>query len=99
MDMQEIGAAIRAARKAAGLSQAQLAKRRKMSRATISLIESGNVSEIGIRKIEGILREVGLALHVVPRQRPVLQDLQDQNARAQAEALKESSEALRPGRP
>jgi transcriptional regulator with XRE-family HTH domain len=51
-----------------------------MSRATISGIENGTVSEIGIRKVEAILNLLGHTLAVVPRsRRPTLDDLKEWN--------------------
>lgn len=64
MDMEIIGARIREARKAAGLSQAQLARRRGMSRSTISQIETGTIAEIGVRRLGGLLMELRLDLNV-----------------------------------
>lgn len=68
MDMIEIGLAIREARKSAGISQAELAKSLGMTQATISILESGQVEEIGIRKVMRVMDRVGLTLTAKPLQ-------------------------------
>ena len=60
----DIGQQIRAERKRRRLSQADLAKLLKMSRTTISQIESGTVQDIGVRKLIRILEVLGLELRV-----------------------------------
>ncbi|MEG5266869.1 helix-turn-helix transcriptional regulator [Pseudomonas sp. JDS28PS106] len=78
--MDHIGKTIRELRKAKRYTQADVAARLRMSRATISGIENGTVSEIGIRKVEAILNLLGHTLAVVPRsRRPTLDDLKDRN--------------------
>jgi HTH-type transcriptional regulator/antitoxin HipB len=72
--MKELGILIRSLRKAAGLSQAQLAERHSMSRATISGIENNTVSEIGIRKVTAILQGLGYELTAVPKRRRMTLD-------------------------
>lgn len=59
-----IGQKIRAERKRRKLSQANVAKLLKMSRTTISQIESGTVQDIGVRKLIRILEVLGLELRV-----------------------------------
>lgn len=76
MDFIETGDLLRAARKRAGRSQADLARSLGMSRATISSIENGTVVEIGVKKLEAVCRAVGLDLFVAPRgRRPTLAEL------------------------
>jgi transcriptional regulator with XRE-family HTH domain len=76
MDFSHAGELIRAARKASGRSQEDLARSLGMSRATISAIENGTVAEIGVRKLEALCRAVGLDIFVGPRaRRPTLQEL------------------------
>jgi|HubBroStandDraft_5_1064220.scaffolds.fasta_scaffold225410_1 HTH-type transcriptional regulator/antitoxin HipB len=80
MDLREIGEALRAARKASGQSQQGLAKPLGMSRATISAIENGTVSEIGVRKLMALCAALGLSIHVsVPNKRPTLFELRAEN--------------------
>lgn len=79
MNMREIGAALRAARKKRGLTQAQLAEELGMSRATISGIETGQILEIGIRKVLRMCGSLGVELAVVERRPyPTLQQLRQE---------------------
>lgn len=79
MALADIGAAIAAARKAAGRSQAELAASLKISRATISGIENGTIREIGIRKVLALCAALGLELSAtVRRARPTLQELREE---------------------
>lgn len=79
-NMDNIGETIRRLRKAKRYTQGDVASRLQMSRATISGIENGTVSEIGIRKVEAILNLLGHTLTVVPKsRRPTLDQLKDQN--------------------
>ncbi len=76
MELDEIGQLIRKARKASKLSQESLGQHLGMSRATISAIENGTVSEIGIRKVLSICAALGLELVAQEkRKRPTLQQL------------------------
>lgn len=79
MNLAEIGAAVRQARKAAKRTQAGLARSLGMSRATISAIENGTVGEIGVRKLIALCAAGGLELFVAKkRQRPTLQELRQE---------------------
>ena len=83
MDLDEIGQLICKARKARKLSQASLGQQLGMSRATISGIENGTVSEIGIRKIVSLCAALGLELLVQERaRRPTLQQLMQEQHNA-----------------
>jgi HTH-type transcriptional regulator/antitoxin HipB len=80
MNFQQIGIVLREARKASGQSQQELAKPLGMSRATISAIENGTVSEIGVRKLMALCAALGLSVHVsVPEKRPTLFELREEN--------------------
>ena len=80
MNVQQIGAALRDARKARGRSQQELAKTLRMSRATISAIENGTVSEIGVRKLMALCAALGLSISVsVAEKRPTLFELREEN--------------------
>jgi len=80
MNMQQIGAALRAARKASRQSQQELAQPLGMSRATISAIENGTVSEIGVRKLMALCAALGLSLTVTGiEKRPTLLELREEN--------------------
>ena len=76
MTLTELGPLLRAARREANLSQAELAQPLGMSRATISAIESGRCEEIGFAKLAALLELVGLEVVVTPRKgRPTVDDL------------------------
>lgn len=64
MDLAGIGAAIRSARRAKGLTQEALGARAGVSRATINGLETGAVRELGFHKVEAILAALGL--HLAP---------------------------------
>jgi len=64
MNIEEIGQAVRDARKAGRRTQAEVARPLGMSRATISGIENGTVREIGVRKLMALCASVGLTLEV-----------------------------------
>ncbi|MPQ85938.1 helix-turn-helix domain-containing protein [Pseudomonas sp. MAFF 730085] len=72
--MEDLGLLIKSLRKAAGLSQSQLAQRHGMSRATISGIENNSVPEVGIRKVAAILEGLGYALTAIPKHRRMTLD-------------------------
>lgn len=83
MDLTQIGATIREARKAAGQTQAELARSLGMSRATISAIENGTIAEIGVRKLDALCAALGLDLWVGPkRKRPTLMELREEHRAA-----------------
>ena len=62
----KIGEEIRKERKRRKISQEKMAKDLEMSRTTISLIESGTVQEVGVRKLIRILEFLNLELRVRP---------------------------------
>jgi transcriptional regulator with XRE-family HTH domain len=76
MSLIHIGQTIAQTRKRQHLTQAQLAERLGMSRATLSGIENGTVPEIGIRKVLAICAALGLELTAQAKtHRPTLQQL------------------------
>lgn len=78
--MRELGLLIKNLRKSAGLSQARLAERHGMSRATISGIENNTIAEVGIRKVAAILEGLGYELTATPtRRRKTLDELKAGN--------------------
>ena len=64
MDIDSIGQALRLARKQRRLTQAAVSELVGMSRATLSGIENGTVTEIGIRKVMALCSVLGLELTV-----------------------------------
>ena len=69
-DLKKIGNQVRDARKAQGLTQSALAAELGISRTTLSLLESGMVQELGIRKVIRILDRLGLELTTRPAGAP-----------------------------
>ena len=61
-DITELGKAVRAARSRAGLTQSGLAAACALSRQTITQLEAGTFSDLGIRKVERVLAQLGLRL-------------------------------------
>jgi HTH-type transcriptional regulator / antitoxin HipB len=77
MSLQNFGAQLCEARRKRHLSQADLAAKLGMSRATISGIERGTVAEIGIRKFMALCSALDLELTLAPRRgRPTFAELQ-----------------------
>jgi len=70
MRLSELGQVIRGARRAHGLTQAQLAKTAGISRETLNLLESGLVRDLGIRKVLTVLEALGLAMTMEFASRP-----------------------------
>ena len=73
MRLQELGYQIRRARNAHGLTQAQLAAAAKITRTTLNRLENGLIEDLGIRKVNAILQQLGLVLSVqeaAPGRRP-----------------------------
>lgn len=65
INLVTIGSKIRRIRTAGGLSQAALAKRAGVSRATINAIENGSVKEIGVNRLMEIVRAADAILPVL----------------------------------
>ncbi len=94
MSFAEAGAVIKQARRDAKLSQAELAARLRMSRTTISQVESGTIPELGVRKYVAICEALGLAFAVAPRTAPSWAELQLLNAQRAAEAARLTDQAI-----
>lgn len=76
MDMIEIGAMLRVARQARGLTQDELARLAGIGRTSLSQLENGTIGEIGVRKVLRVCAVLGLELQAVPeRKLPTLDDL------------------------
>jgi transcriptional regulator with XRE-family HTH domain len=60
MHMLELGCRIRRARQARGLTQARLASQANLSRITLNQLENGLFRDLGIRKVQSVLRYLGL---------------------------------------
>ncbi len=66
MRIQELGSEIRKARVVRGLTQAQLAKAAGLSLTTLNQLENGVFPDLGVRKAQAILNQLGLTLTVHP---------------------------------
>jgi transcriptional regulator with XRE-family HTH domain len=77
MNINELGMIIRDSRKEKQMTQAELSELLGMSRATLSALENGTISELGIRKVLAICSVLGLELVAQPqvRKRPTLHTL------------------------
>lgn len=75
--LSSIGSHIVTKRKAAGLSQSELAKKAGVSRATLDALENGRCGELGYSKITRLLTVLGLELKVQEAEahRPTLDEL------------------------
>ncbi|HTX42908.1 MAG TPA: XRE family transcriptional regulator [Acidobacteriaceae bacterium] len=77
MDLDSIRLEIAARRKAAGLSQADLAERAHVALPTLKALEQGRLAELGFARIVRILAALGLQLELreASRSRPTLESL------------------------
>lgn len=68
MEVSQLGPLVRAQRKACGLSQKDVARLAGLSRATINYLENDPDVDIGVVKLHAVLKILGLAVAVTPRQ-------------------------------
>lgn len=95
MNFSEAGILIREARRKAGVTQDALAKRLRMSRSTISQVENGVISELGVRKLAQICERLGLEVIVRPRNpRLTLHEAYARNRQERQNAFKETDATL-----
>lgn len=64
MRLPELGFVIRQARLAKGMTQATLARAAGVSRVTLNQLENGTFPDLGVRKLDGLLKALGLELVV-----------------------------------
>jgi transcriptional regulator with XRE-family HTH domain len=85
LTLSSIGDRIAAKRKELALSQAELAQKASVSRATLDALENGRTGELGFSKITKILSALGLELKLqeTGSRRPTLDELieEDRNAK------------------
>lgn len=81
LDLISIGKQIADRRKALALSQAELARRAGLSRATVESLENARAGELGFSKVSRLLTAVGLELKLQPAnsQRPTLDELMQED--------------------
>lgn len=94
MDFMETGAIVRNARRQAGLTQAELAKRLGMSRATISQLENGVIEELGVRKLAQIGDRLGLEVSIRPRKPLTLHEAYARNREERQSAFQETDRII-----
>lgn len=94
MDFAQTGLMIRDARKQAGLTQAELARRLGMSRATISQLENGVIGDLGIRKLAQIGDRLGLEIVIRPRRPLTLHEAYARNREERQAAFRETDTIL-----
>ncbi|MFM7554196.1 MAG: helix-turn-helix domain-containing protein [Verrucomicrobiota bacterium] len=94
MNLTETGEVLRSARRAAGLTQAELARRLGMSRATLSQLENGVIGDLGIRKVAMICDRLGLEILVRPRRVLTLQEAYSRNREERQAAFRETDSLL-----
>jgi transcriptional regulator with XRE-family HTH domain len=94
MNFAETGALIRIARHQAALTQATLAERLHMSRATISQLENGVIGELGVRKLSLICDRLGLEVVVRERRPPTLHEAYARNRAERRAAFQETDQII-----
>jgi len=95
MNFSDAGKLIRESRRKAGLTQAELATRLGMSRATISRLESGTIQELGIRKYAQVADRLGLEVILRRKNtRMTLHEAYDRNREERTIAFKETDATL-----
>jgi transcriptional regulator with XRE-family HTH domain len=84
LTLVSLGTQIAAKRRQLGLSQAELAKKAVISRATVDALENGRSGELGFSKVTRILSALGMGLKIQEEtaRRPTLDELmaEDRNA-------------------
>lgn len=85
LTLSSIGIHIADKRRQLGLSQAELAKRARISRATLDALENGRSGELGFSKLTRILWALGMGLKVQEEmtRRPTLDELLEEDRNAQ----------------
>ena len=66
MYLEQIASEIRRFRQARQLTQAELAAQAGITRTTLNQLENGVVGELGVRKLQAVLDQLGLELSVQP---------------------------------
>ena len=95
MNISEIGTTIREQRKNLKISQQVFSKQLGMSRSTISLLETGDITELGVRKLMRICAQLKLELTVAPLKMPTWEESRKQRAQERAQALAETDKILK----
>jgi HTH-type transcriptional regulator / antitoxin HipB len=85
LTLSSMGTQIAAKRKQLALSQAELAKKAGISRATLDALENGRSGELGFSKLTRILSALGMGLKLQEEmaRRPTLDELMEEDRNAQ----------------
>ncbi|MGZ3699415.1 MAG: helix-turn-helix domain-containing protein [Bdellovibrionota bacterium] len=85
LNLISIGLQIAGKRKQLGLSQAELARKAGISRATLDALENGRSGELGFSKVTRILSALGMGLKLREEtaRRPTLDELMEEDRNAQ----------------
>ncbi|HEX3745788.1 MAG TPA: helix-turn-helix transcriptional regulator [Bryobacteraceae bacterium] len=77
LDLVSLGHQVGERRKTLKLTQAELARKAGISRATVDALENGRAGEVGFSKIAKLLAALGLelAIQTAPSPRPTLDEL------------------------
>jgi len=94
MNLAEAGLLIRNARRQAGMTQADLATRLGMSRATVSQLENGVIGELGVRKLAKICDLLGLEVAVRERRPLTLHEAYARNREERQAAYQETDKMI-----
>jgi transcriptional regulator with XRE-family HTH domain len=81
LDLISIGGQIAERRKTLKLSQAELARKAGVSRATLDALENGRAGELGFSKLTKLLTSIGLelTLQAARSHRPTLDELMQED--------------------
>jgi transcriptional regulator with XRE-family HTH domain len=81
LDLISIGGQIAKSRKTLKLSQAELARKAGVSRATLDALENGRAGELGFSKLTKLLTSIGLelTLQAARSHRPTLDELMQED--------------------
>ena len=81
MDLISVGGQIAERRKKLKLSQAELARKAGISRATLDALENGRAGELGFSKVARLLAALGLelTLETASSRRPTLDELMEED--------------------
>jgi HTH-type transcriptional regulator / antitoxin HipB len=74
MELEELGRQISRARRDQHLSQGELARACGLSRQTVSGLERGELTDLGLRKLERLLEALNLELAIRPLHHPITLD-------------------------
>jgi len=66
LNLLELGSKVKELRKEKGITQEELAKQAKISRATLSKLENGNIAQVSIVTLSAILNRLGYELDIKP---------------------------------